>query len=130
MRPRIALSAVVLPAPFGPMSPRIRPSSTRKSTPSRAMLVPKALWRPRASMHVMASVLLLEAFRGLASGSGIQEFLRFQAQPLNVGVDSRPLLGQKLLALAFQQQLARTRIDKHAATSLAFDQLLVDQLLI
>src|SRR5216684_2761238 len=51
----MALSAVVLPAPLGPMSPRMRPSSIRKSMPSSATVVPNALRRPRASMTVMAS---------------------------------------------------------------------------
>src|SRR5438552_3172700 len=52
--PRMALSAVVLPAPLGPMSPSMRPSSRRRSTPSSATVVPYALRRPRASMHAMA----------------------------------------------------------------------------
>src|SRR5438105_905629 len=51
---RIALSAVVLPAPFGPINPRMRPSSTRRSTLSKAMVVPKTLRRSRASIHTMA----------------------------------------------------------------------------
>src|SRR6202171_3778674 len=50
VRQRIASSAVVLPAPLGPMSPRMRPSSTRRSTLSNATVVPKVLRRPRASI--------------------------------------------------------------------------------
>ena len=34
--PQIALNVVVLPAPFGPMSPQIRPPSTRSDTPPTA----------------------------------------------------------------------------------------------
>src|SRR2546427_179163 len=41
------------------MSPRMRPSSTCRSIPSSATVAPKVLRRPRASMHTMASVLLL-----------------------------------------------------------------------
>src|ERR1700680_5069899 len=113
------------------MSPRMRPSSTRKLTPSSAMVVPKALERPRASMHTMASALLLCSLRRRpASRASIQQFFRFQAEPLNGRVDPGPLFRKKLLAFAPQQQTARARIDKHAATSLALDQLFVDQLLI
>src|SRR6266581_6552139 len=114
MRPRIAWSAVLLPAPFGPTSPRMRPSSTRRSTPSRAMVVPKVLRRPRASMHGMASALLLGGIRRRRAGT--QEFLRVQTEPADGGVDPGPVLGEKLLAFAVQQQFARTGIDEHAAT--------------
>src|SRR5580765_3201433 len=119
----MALSAVVLPAPLGPMSPRMRPSSTRKSTPSSAMVVPKTLRRPRASMHAMASTLLLFLFSiGWLTGCGsIQEFFRREAEPLNGGVDSGPLLGEKFLALALQQQIARAGLDEHAETALFLD---------
>src|ERR1700680_744655 len=132
----MALSAVVLPAPLGPMSPRMRPSSTRKLRPSSAMVVPKALRRPRASMHAMASALLPFGFRlrGIrrrpALCGPIQKLFRFQSKPLNGGMNSGPLFCKKLLALAPQQQIARALIDEHAATSLAFHQLLLDQLLI
>src|SRR6266568_2784138 len=91
MRPRIALSAVVFPAPLGPISPRMRPSSTRKSTPSRATVAPKALRRPAASMHVMASAILL------VGGAASQQFFRFQAEPPDRCVDPRPFLRKKLL---------------------------------
>jgi len=45
-------------------------------------------------------------------------------------MDPGPFFGKKLLAFALQQQIARTRIDEHAQTSLALDKVLVDQLLI
>ena len=97
----MALSAVVLPAPLGPMSPRMRPSSTRKSTPSSAMVLPKDLRRPRASMHAMASrsSFWTSAWCCLRS---VQQFFRVQAEPLNGGVDPGPLFGQKLLTFALQ----------------------------
>src|SRR6202521_2021840 len=140
--PRIALSAVVLPAPLGPMSPRMRPSSTRKSTPARAMVVPKALRRPRASMTVMASALLLVlggirlgGFRrcgicGRPAVRPVQEFFRLQAEPQNDCVDPRPLFAKKLLPFALQQQTACAGVDEHAEAASAFDQPFVDQLLI
>src|SRR5215472_1890531 len=125
VRPRIALSAVVLPAPLGPMSPRMRPSSTHKSTPSSAMVVPKALRRPRASMHAIASALLSFIRRRL-----LEQLLRSQAEPLNGCVDPRPFVGEKLLPFALQQQIARAGIDEHAAAPPGLDQPLVHQLLV
>src|SRR5262249_52782038 len=131
VRPRIALSAVVLPAPLGPMSPRMRPSSTRKSTPSSAMVAPKALRRPRASITAMALVLLLcGVWCRPSTGGASQEFFRGQAEPLNGCVDPGPFVGEKLLALALQQQVARAGFDEHAQAPLLLDKLLVDELLI
>src|SRR5688572_1177900 len=128
MRPRMAWRAVLLPAPLGPIRPRIRPSSTRRSMPSTATVVPKALRRPRASMTDMASALLLGNISG-GSGSGQQLFGR-QSQPLDGGVNLRPLVGQESLTLPFQQQIVRTWFDEHAPTSLRLDEPLVDQLLV
>src|SRR6266581_1923690 len=117
MRPRMAWSAVLLPAPLGPTIPRMRPSSTRRSIPSKATVVPKVLRRPRASMHGMASALLLGGMRRRRVGrAGIQEFLRVQTEPSDGCVDPGPVLGKELLAFALQQQLARAGIDEYAAT--------------
>src|SRR5262249_34680169 len=100
MSPRIALSAVVLPAPLGPISPTMRPSSTRKLMLSSAMVVPNALRRPRASMHGMVLALLLGRCRlgGLRLGAirRRKEFFRLQAQPLNGGVYPGPFFAKKL----------------------------------
>src|SRR5438309_5593727 len=112
------------------MSPRMWPSSTRKSTPSSAMVVPKALERPRASMVDMASALLFDGSRVSAGWDGIQQFLGCQAEPLYRRVDPRPFLSEKLLAFPLQQQLACAGIDEHAEASPLLDELLVDQLLI
>src|SRR5882762_9714968 len=131
VRPRIALSAVVLPAPLGPMSPTMRPSSTRKSTPSTAMVVPKALRRPRASMHAMASTLLVFGFRlRPPAWANFQQFFRCQPEPLNGCVDSGPFFTKESLAFAFQQQTACAGVDEHAAASSGLDKPLVHQLLI
>src|SRR5947209_10370776 len=91
VRPRIALSAVVLPAPLGPISPRMRPSSTRRLTPSNAIVEPYALRRPRASMQVMSALLLSTVRR--------QQLVRREAETLDRCLDARPVLGEKLLAL-------------------------------
>src|SRR6266849_4729322 len=140
VRPRIALRAVVLPAPLGPMSPRMRPSSMRKSMPSSAMVVPNALRRPRASMQGMASALLLGGIRlggfrlcGIRrrpAGCAVQEFFRFQAEPLNRGVDPGPFFAKKLLPFALEQQTACAGIDEHAQAASGLHQPLVHQLLI
>src|SRR5260221_8396812 len=119
----MALSVVLLPAPLGPISPTMRPSSMRRSTPSRAMVLPKALRRPGASMHGMGSALL-------GGGGGRQQVLRRQAEALNGRVDLRPLLAEKPPALAVQQQRARPGVDEQAEASSLLDQLFVDQLLI
>src|SRR5215212_1918486 len=104
----MALSAVLLPAPFGPMRPRMRPSSTRKSTPSSATVVPKTLRRPRASMNAMASALLLGAARRRLP-FGLQQFFRRQTEASNGLLDPRPLIGQELRPLGREQQIARAR---------------------
>src|SRR5215831_17857050 len=132
MSPRIALSAVVLPAPLGPISPRIRPSSTHKSMSSSAMVGPKALRRPRASMHAMASALLLRSIgfcirRRDAVGRALQQLFRLQAQALDGCVDPGPFVGQKLLALSLEQQSARAGFDEHAQAPPLLDQLFVHQ---
>src|SRR5205823_12041124 len=102
--PRIAFSAVVLPAPFGPISPRMRPSSTRRLTPSSATVVPKAFRRPRASRYALASALLLFGFRFCsAAGATIQQVFRFQAEPLDGCIDSWPLFVEEFLAFCLQQ---------------------------
>src|ERR1700674_570159 len=103
------------------MSPRMRPSSTRKLMPSSAMFVPNALRRPRASMQAMVSALFLGSF---------QQILRFQTQPLHGCVDPRPFLRKKPVAFAFQQQIARAGFDEHAEAAPFLDKLLVDQFLI
>src|SRR5215831_18058861 len=127
----MALSAVVLPAPLGPMSPRIRPSSTRRFTPSSAMVVPKALRRPRASMHAMASTFLLLIVRTWRSvRRAAEQFFRLEAEALNSCVNPGPFLAEKFLAFALEQQIARAGIDEHAATSPGFDQPFVHQLLV
>src|SRR5438445_9502811 len=113
------------------MRPTMRPSSTRKSTPSTATVVPKALRRPRASMHAMASALLLFHFRlRPASCRTVEQFFRRETEPLNRSVDPGPFFGKEPLAFALQKQIACTGIDEHAETSLALDKPLVHQLLI
>src|SRR5258706_2084516 len=103
------------------MSPRMRPSSTRKSRPFSAIVVPKALRRPCASIQAIASALLLCC---------IQQLSQCQSEPLNGCEDPGPVFRKKLLAFALQQQIARARFDEHPETSPLLDKLLVDQLLI
>src|SRR5205085_3768970 len=140
VRPRMALSAVVLPAPLGPMSPRMRPSSTRRLMPSSATFVPKALRRPRASMHAIASALLLKGIRlcrlprrrigSRPAVFAIQQFFCGEAQPLNGVVDPRPFFAEKLLPLALKQQSARSGINEHAQAAPRLHQSFVHQLLV
>src|SRR5215472_8256689 len=110
----MAFSAVVLPAPFGPMIPTTRPSCTRRSIPSSATFAPNALRNPRASMHAMASALLLFIFR-LRLAVLAQQLFLLQAQSLDRRRDARPLFVQKPFALARQQHFARSLVEEHAA---------------
>src|SRR5688572_17315527 len=50
MMPSSILSVVVLPAPFGPSTPKIAPAGTERSTPSTAVNPSKRLTSPRASI--------------------------------------------------------------------------------
>src|SRR3954453_6768254 len=51
MRPSSIRSVVVLPAPFGPRKPVMRPGSTTKSRSWTAVKSPNRLERPRTSMR-------------------------------------------------------------------------------
>src|SRR5438067_1710264 len=116
--PRIALSAVVLPAPFGPMRPRIRPSLTRRSTLSSATVVPKTLRSPCASIVAIRLALLPLSRLGTPLRRGGIELLLGQTKPLNLFRNSRPFVGEEFLAFAFEQQITRTGFNEHAQTSL------------
>src|SRR5262249_34128774 len=124
--PRMAFSAVVLPAPFGPIKPTMRPSATRKSIPSSARVEPKDLRRPRASRQSMGSALLVLAWPGLR----FQQVLRRQPQTLDGGKDARPLFGEKFLALRLQQHIRGALPHEHPHAAALLDQLFVDQFLV
>src|SRR5260370_8510395 len=119
VRSRIALSAVVFPAPLGPTSPRMWSSVTRKLMPSSATVPPNLFRSSRASMQAMKSAPL-----------PIEQVFRLQAEPLDGCIDPGPIFAEKLLPFALQQHLAGARIDVHAAAAPGFDQPLVHQLLI
>ena len=69
-----------------------------------------------------SGLFCLCTIRRPASCGIIQQFFRFQAEPLNGRVDPGPFFRKKLLAFALQQQIPRARVDEHAATPLALDQ--------
>src|SRR4051794_19574851 len=105
----MACSAVLLPAPLGPIRPTMRPASTVRFTPSRAVVWREALRRPRGSMQGLGSALPAArraARRRPPRGGRVRaraaQQLAGQAQPLDGGADLRPLLGQEFLALALQ----------------------------
>src|SRR5881394_3236980 len=129
--PRIAFSAVVFPAPFGPINPRIRPSSTRKSIPSSAFVAPYTFRTPLASMHAIASAFLLFLALFFPTGSRralcipVEQFFRPQPQSLDRRAYPRPLFLQKILSLALQQKLTRASLHEHSNAPPALDQLLV-----
>src|SRR6059058_4606541 len=104
----------------------MRPSSTRRSMPPSATVVPNALRSPRASIVAMASAFLLSRStrrRGI-------EFLLRQAKPLNRGRNPRPFVRKEFLTFGLQHEVARASFDEHPETALRLDQLLVDQALV
>src|SRR5579884_1524449 len=152
MSPRIAFSAVVLPAPLGPMSPRMRPSSTRRSRLSSETVEPNTFRRPRASIQCISALLLgfrirrrrilrrvprvsltfgeVRTSRSVPIRARFQQLIGGQAEPLNRSVNPWPFFVEKFLALALHQQIPRAGVDKHAASPPGFDQTFVYQLLI
>src|SRR5215467_10266237 len=130
----MALRAVVLPAPLGPIRPRIRPSSTFRSRLSSATVAPKVFRRPCASMHAISSTLLVSGIglRGVLGGSAVlvEEFFRLQAQPLDGFVDLGPFISQEFLTLALQEKVACTGLDEETETSPLLNQFFVHELLI
>src|SRR4051812_17099454 len=75
--PDTALSRVVLPAPLGPMMPRISPGATVSDTLSTAVTPPKRTVTPRASSASGIDELL-------AAGPGAGQRLREADQPVGV----------------------------------------------
>src|SRR5438270_300377 len=107
----------------GSSSTSNRASYKPRCTPSGAFVVPKAVRRPRASMEAMASAVLLAGLgrlrfvglrlRGvllLLLVGAVEQFFRFQPEPLDRRGNPRPLLAQELPPLAFEQQLARALV--------------------
>src|SRR5205823_13260383 len=63
------------------------------------------------------------------SGRGV-EFLFGNAEALDGRGDSRPFFLEKLLALAFEQDLTRARLHEHAQAAFHFDEVLIVEVLI
>jgi hypothetical protein len=61
---------------------------------------------------------------------GFKKFFWIQTEPLNRRVHARPMLVQKFLALAFDQQIPRAGFHKHSETAPGLDQIFTDQLLV
>src|ERR1700730_11988838 len=106
----MARRAVVLPAPFGPMSPTMRPASTEKLARSSATCAPYFFVRSRASMS--AGMMILSFFLGVAAAGRRgrvgycrclrEQFLRREPEPVDDRQNLRPLLVQEPLALSGQ----------------------------
>ena len=69
--PATTLKRVVLPAPFGPMSPVIEPSAIDSEAPSTARNPPKRLWRSRTSIIDSPSAGALAAPSSVSDGPGM-----------------------------------------------------------
>src|SRR5580765_4017415 len=108
----------------------MRPSSTRRSTPSSATVSPKALRRPRASrIAIPLPALSRPVGRGSRGGTLLEELARGQAEALDHRVDPRPLLRQESAAFSLEETGSRASLDEHAASSLRLDEIFVNQLL-
>src|SRR5918993_43187 len=138
VRPSRALSAVVLPAPFGPIRPTMRPDWTRKLTSCRARVGPNALPRPRATMRSVTLALLLRILRALVTHGGqrgrgrgrnlvegVQQFPGLEAEALDAARDLGPLFLEEELALVFQERAARALGHEHPAPAALLHQVLV-----
>src|SRR5262249_44911231 len=115
--------------PFGPMSPTMRPSSTRRSTLLRTTSAPNALRRPRASMHAICSGASF-LFRPGVPAAAAEEFINAQTEPLDGFLNLRPFFRNELLALSLQQELARPLNHEHPEPAPCFNQTFVDEFLI
>src|SRR5436305_11622706 len=110
------------------MSPRMRPSSTRRSTLSNATVVPKTLRSPCASIVAITSFPL--CCLGTPFRRSSVEFFLGQTKPLDLFRHPGPFVGEKFLTFALEQKIPRSGFDEHPKTSFHFDQLLIDQLLV
>src|SRR2546429_7548233 len=92
----MTLNNVVLPAPFGPMSPVTRPSSTSRSTPWRACTPPKRTSTSWTSSSANARHLLGNRGRDLgpalalaAHGEVAEPLVDLVDRPVGVAGDGR-----------------------------------------
>ena len=75
--------------------------------------------------------LLVGSVRKIAGGEGgIQKFPGAEPQAMDGGLEVRPFFEEKLLAFGLEEEVAGTGGDEHAAAATAFDDSLVDQLLV
>src|SRR5271165_3845802 len=133
----MARSAVVFPAPLGPMRPTMRPGSIVKFTSSSATCDPYFLDRccARISAALGTSVILVSGSprrrRGMGECGGPREqLLRRESQPMDDRKDLRPFLVEEALALAGEQHPPRAVAHIHAASAALLHELFVDQLLV
>src|SRR5579859_2299553 len=131
----MARSALVLPAPLGPMRPTMRPASILKLARSNATCAPYFLVRFFASMSgaMISFVLGFAAGRRGRVGDSRRlgkQFLRGESEPVDDGENLRPILVEEAFALAGQQQPPRAIAHVHAPSAALFDQIFIDQLLI
>src|ERR1700722_18032738 len=132
----MARRAVVLPAPFGPMSPTMRPASMARLTLSSATCEPYFLLKFRASISGAMGISFLDI---AAAGRRCrlcgrrclrEQFFGRETKPVDHRQNLRPLLVQKPSPLAAQQQPARSLAPVHAAAAALLDQAFIDQLLV
>src|SRR5690349_1795625 len=135
VRPRMDLITVVLPAPFGPLRPTIRPASTLRSTPRTTGVLPYRFVRPRASIIAVIFSIRRGARRERLGCRGrfrttFHEFFGCEAKARDGRVDLRPFRLEEVHTLVFHESGAGPFIDEHAPAALLLDQLLIDELLV
>src|SRR5581483_251585 len=89
-KPQHTLNIVVLPAPFGPMRPVIRPGGAATLTPSRAMRPPKRTTTPSTPSPSMSLSSPLARTWGCASRGG-----RRDPRGLGAREPAEQLVGQR-----------------------------------
>src|SRR5690606_8635804 len=105
-KPVMVLNIVVLPAPFGPMSPVMRPSSMVRLTSSTAVLPPNRTVMPLVSSRVPAACVLLSGLSGAEVSDTGPSLLQGRGQA-ELPVEPRPqLVG---VGLVHADQLQRGR---------------------
>src|SRR5690606_6083241 len=123
VRPRMAFSAVVLPAPLGPIRPTMRPAGMVKVTLSRARVLPKDLLSPRAWMM---AVMRWSPWKSEVAQKGG----RIDIKTPNAGDDQRPFVLEEALAFTLAQFQVGALGHVQAQPAALLDDALVEQRLV
>src|SRR5258706_9787570 len=98
-------TAVVLPAPLGPRTPRTLPSSATRSSPSRAWILPYDLWSPSARIAGVFAIghLLLRNLILMRANMDVRPVIE-EPRRGGGGADASPCVSPDREAVAAQQR--------------------------